>query len=156
MPLVQLLWIEGGLSGLSFLGARAHLQEQIVKIFGPGLMVLFEEKDQFAQPVAFAKGVEAILKTQGAGKEVMHQPAGELGDDADGFEGLSATEKLDAEKRPHGRAEDVQPMFDLVDRQGGFIGVEDGFLGQDLPPAGFQMAPGPGVVLAERSEGWLR
>jgi hypothetical protein len=43
-----------------------HVEEQIVQIARPGLMMLFEEKNQFAQEVALAESMQTVLETQSA------------------------------------------------------------------------------------------
>ena len=53
-------------------------------------MMFFEQEQQFAQQVTFAEGVQAILKTQVAGEEIMHQPTGEPGNDTGGLDGFFA------------------------------------------------------------------
>ena len=77
----------------------------------------------------FKEGVKAVLEPQIAGEEIMHEPPRKVGDDPDSLDGVLASVQMDGEKRQHGRAKDMQPMFDLVDRHTGFVGVEDGFLG---------------------------
>ena len=94
--------------------------------------MLFEEENQFAQQMAFAEGVQAVVETQIAGEEVMHQPPRELWNDPNGLDSLLAAMRMDGEKRQEGRAQDMQPMVDLVDRHAGLVGVEDRFLGKDL------------------------
>ena len=138
----------GRRAGPLFLDIAEHLQEQVVKVFGPGLMVLFEDENQLPHQMAFAEGMEAVFKAQIAGEKVMHQPAGELGDDADGVDGLFAAARLDAEEGQQGRANHMQPVFDLVDRKAGFIHVEHRLLGQDLFQALFKGLQGLVLLLA--------
>ena len=57
--------------------------------------MLFEKKDQFTHQMAFAEGMQAIVKSQIAGKEIGHQPALEFGNDADGFDSLFASPQMD-------------------------------------------------------------
>ena len=104
MPVVQLRFTQRRITSFSFLGAPEHLQEQIVKVLGPLLLMLLEEENQFPQQVTFAEGMAAILEAQIAGEEVMHQPAAEPGDDADRLNGVFAAGQLDAEKRQQRRA----------------------------------------------------
>ena len=56
--------------------------------------------------MAFAEGVQAVLETQIAGEEVMHQPAVELGDDPNGLDGLLAAVAMDGKEGQQGRAQD--------------------------------------------------
>ena len=104
LPAAILPSCRGPIPGFEGLNGLEHFQKEIVQVFGPGLMMLLEEKDQFAQQVAFAERVLAVLETQIAGEEVMHEPAGELGDDADGFNGLLATFDMDGEEGQQRRA----------------------------------------------------
>ena len=103
-----------------------------MQVFGPRLLMLLEEEDQLAQEVAFAEGVQAVLETQIAGEEVMHQPAVELGDDPNGVDGLLAAVAMDGKEGQQGRAQDMEPMINLVDGHAGLVGVQNRFLGQDL------------------------
>ena len=70
----------------------------------PPLVMLFEEEDQFAQQVTFTEGVLAVLETQIAGEEVMHEPTGELGEDPDGLNGLVTAFEMDGEEGQQRRA----------------------------------------------------
>ena len=78
----------------------------------------------------------------------MHQPTGEFRDHADGLDGLFAAGQLDTEKRQQRGAEHMQPMGDLVDRQAGFVGVQDRLLGQDLDQSLFKSLQGLELLLA--------
>jgi hypothetical protein len=117
------------------------------------LLVLFEEEDQFAHQVAFAESVKAVPKAQIAGEEVMHQPAREFGDDAQGLDGRFASAQMDSEKRQQGRANAMQPMFDLIDRHAGFVGVEDRFLGQAFHQSVFKGLQGLVLLLPSALQG---
>ena len=88
----------GRIPGFEGSDGLEHFQEEIVEVFGPRLVMLLEEEDQFAQQVTFTEGVLAVLETQIAGEEVMHEPTGELGEDADGFNGLFAAVEMDGEE----------------------------------------------------------
>jgi hypothetical protein len=57
----------GRRAGPLFLDTAEHLQEQVVKVFGPGLMVLFADENQLPHQMAFAEGREAVFKAQLAG-----------------------------------------------------------------------------------------
>ena len=122
----------GCVPGFSVLDALEHVQEQVVQIARPGLPMLFEKEDQFAQQMTLAEGMQAVLKAQVAGQEVMHQPTRESGNDPGRLDGVLAARDMDREKRQQRRAQHVQPMADLIDHHAGFIGMEDGFLGQDF------------------------
>jgi hypothetical protein len=100
-----------------------------VKIARPGLAMLFEKEDQFAQQVTFAEGMKAVLKAQIAGQKVTHQPPRELGNDAGSLDGVLAARPMDRKKRQQRCAQHVQPMANLIDRHAGFIGMENGVLG---------------------------
>ncbi len=124
--------VHGRSAGLLCLDEAEHLQEQVIQVLGPALVVLFEDENQLPHQMAFAEGMEAVFKAQIAGEEVMHQPAGKLGNDADGVDGRFAAALLDAKEGQQGRANHMQPVIDPVDRQAGLIHVEHRFLGQDL------------------------
>ena len=132
LPAAKLLFRRGRISGFEGPDPFEHFQEQIMKVFSPRLLMLFEEEDQFAQQVAFAEGVQTVVESQIAGEKVMHQPTGELGNDPNGLDGFLAAVEMDGKERQQGRAKDMEPMVDLVYRHAGLVGVKDRFLGQDL------------------------
>ena len=94
----------GRIPGFEGANGLEHLQEEIVQIIGPRLVVLLEEEDQFAQQVAFTERVLAVLETQIAGEKVMHEPTGELGEDADVLHGLLTAFEMDGEEGQQWRA----------------------------------------------------
>jgi len=122
----------GRIPGFEGSDGLEHLQKELVQVFGPRLLMLLEEEDQFAQQVTFTEGVQAIVEPQIAGEEVMHEPTLEPGEDTDGFNGLLTAFEMDGEEGQQRRTQDMQPMVDLVDRHAGLVGVEHGFFGQDL------------------------
>ena len=77
--------------------------------------MLLKKEHQLAHQVALAEGMQAVFKAQVAGKKVVHKPAGELGNDADGRDGLGATLGLNAEESQQGRGQHMQPMGHFVD-----------------------------------------
>ena len=104
LPAAILPSYRGPIPGFEGSNGLKHFQEEIVQVFGPRLVMLLEEKDQFAQQVAFTERVLAVLETQIAGEEVMHEPTGELGEDADGFNGLFAAFEMNGEEGQQRRA----------------------------------------------------
>jgi len=84
--------------GLEGSDGLEHLQKELVQVFGPRLLMLLEEEDQFAQQVTFTERVQAILEAQIAGEEVMHEPTLEPGEDTDGLNGLLTAFEMDGEE----------------------------------------------------------
>jgi hypothetical protein len=131
-PTLILLFGHRRIARFSLLDTEMQVQEQVVQIAGPGLPMLFEKENQFAQQMTLAEGMQAVLKAQVAGQEVMHQPTRKSWNDPGRLDGVLAAREVDREERQQGRAQHVQPMADLIDHDAGFIGMEDRFLGQDL------------------------
>jgi len=94
----------GRIPGFEGSNRPEHFQEEIVQVVGPRLVMFLEEEDQFAQQVAFAEGVLTVLETQIAGEEVVHEPAGEPGEDPDGLNGLVTAFEMEGEEGQQRRA----------------------------------------------------
>ncbi len=85
-----------------------HREQQLAHLVGPCLLLLFIEKEQFAQMVDMAQGMLARVEPVAA-KAIMQASAAKVGQDVDGVEGGLAAFGVDGIVGQRGGGTDVEP-----------------------------------------------
>ena len=105
-------------------GSLLHIQEQLLQVCGPARSLFFCQKDQLAQQMHQACGVLAVVQ-EVRGPAVVDRNAGELWQDADGFQGRLPSAGIHLIVGEGRRASHVHPVAFAAHIQPGFILMDD-------------------------------
>ncbi len=120
--------------------------EQVVDHgFGPNLLMLLVEEDEFAQQVGVAEGMLAVV-FEVEFPEVADGTALESGQDAGGIHGFGAAFLMGMIPSEHLGADGVEPVEGACGADTGFVKASDGGVGDLLEDGGFDGLEACGAV----------